>query len=57
MPRKKNPETRPRPGGKEAVTVRITPEARRRWRDAAARLGIPLSAWLELIIREKTKGE
>lgn len=48
---------RVRQDGKEPLTVRLTPEARRILREKAGRLGIAQSAWLELAIREHEQGK
>lgn len=57
MPRKKSENREPRPGGKEAVGFRLTPDARRLIGTLASRLGVTQAAVVELGVRELAKRE
>jgi len=52
MPRAKSENHQPRPGGKEAVSFRVTPDAKRLLAALSGKLGIAQSAVLELAVRE-----
>lgn len=52
MPREKSPTSTARPGGKEPISFRLTPEAKTLIAVLARRLGVPQSAVLEMAVRE-----
>jgi hypothetical protein len=58
----KNSKTRGRPPKDNTLSatlppIRVTPEEKKKYKDAAERAGMTLSAWFKLIAREKLSNE